>query len=107
MYAVIELQWHQYIVKKGDNIVVDKMEWNKWDKVEITEVLSVFDEKWENVFVGSPYVQKAKVFVEIIDSRKWQKIDVLKFKRKNRYKRNFWFRPHETILEIKKIELNG
>ncbi len=107
MYAVIELKWHQYIVKKWDNIVVDKLEWNKWDKIEINEVLSVFDEKWENVLVGAPYVQKAIVSFDIIDTKKWKKINVLKFKRKNRYKRNFWFRPHETLLEVKKIQING
>jgi ribosomal protein L21 len=42
-----------------------------------------------------------------LDTRKWEKINVLKFKRKNRYKRRIWFRPHETVLEIKKIEING
>ncbi len=107
MYAVIELKWHQYIVAKWDNIVVNKIEWDKWDKIEITEVLSVFDEKWENVLVWSPYVSKAKVSVEIIENRRWAKMNVLKFKRKNRYKRNIWFRPYETVLEIKKIEVNG
>ena len=107
MYAVIELKWHQYIVTKWDNIVVDKVEWNKWDKIEIKEILSIFDKDGESVSVGCPYVQNAKVSVEIIDTRKWEKIDVLKFKRKNRYKRTFWFRPQETILEIKKIEFNG
>jgi len=107
MYAVIELQWHQYIVTKWDNIIVDKMEWEKWDKINIDTVLSVFDEKGENVSVGSPYLKNAKVSVEILDTRKWEKINVLKFKRKNRYKRRIWFRPHETVLEIKKIEING
>ncbi len=107
MYAVIELQWHQYIVKEWDNIVVDKIEWEKWDKIQIKEILSIFDEKWGNVLVWSPYVQKAVVSFEIIDTKKWKKINVLKFKRKNRYKRNIWFRPHETTLEIKKIEVNG
>jgi large subunit ribosomal protein L21 len=107
MYAVIELQWHQYIVTQWDNIVVDKMEWKKWDKINIENILSVFDEKGESVLVWSPYLKNAKVSVEILDTRKWEKINVLKFKRKNRYKRNLWFRPHETVLEIKKIEING
>jgi len=107
MYAVIELQWHQYIVTKWDNIVVDKIEWKKWDKISVENVLSVFDEKWENVLVGTPYIKKAKVSLEILETKKWKKIDVLKFKRKNRYKRKIWFRPHETFLEVKKIEVDG
>ncbi|MCK9466762.1 MAG: 50S ribosomal protein L21 [Candidatus Absconditabacterales bacterium] len=107
MYAVIELKGHQYIVRQGDTIIVDKMEGNKGDKVDIKEVLSTFDEKGENVLVGSPYIQKAKVSVEILETKKGKKINVLKFKRKNRYKRKFGFRPIETVLEIKKIEING
>ena len=82
MYAVIKLQWHQYIVNKWDTIVVDKMEWNAWDKIEIDTVLAVFDEKWEKVSVGTPCVKWAKVSAEIVESKKWEKIKVLKFKRK-------------------------
>ena len=107
MYAVIELQWHQYIVKKWDKIIVDKMEQSVGSKVTINTVLSVFDEKWENVSVWRPYLDKAKVNIEILETKKWKKINVLKFKRKNRYERNFGFRPQETLLEIKKIDFNG
>ena len=107
MYAVIEVKWHQYIVKKWDTIVVDKIEWNKWDKINIKEVLLAFNYKWEKVIVWSPYIQKAKVSAELLETKKWKKIGVLKFKRKNRYQRRIWFRPCETVLEIKKIEIDG
>jgi large subunit ribosomal protein L21 len=107
MYAVIKLQWHQYIVNKWDTIVVDKMEWEKWKKLDIDTVLVVFDEKWEKVEVWSPYVKWAKVSAEILETRKWEKISVLKFKRKTRYKRTIWFRPHETVLQIKDVKFNG
>ena len=107
MYAVIELQWHQYIVKKWDILTVNKMENEVGSKVAIDTVLSIFDEKAENVSVGKPYVAKAKVTLEILETKKWRKINVLKFKRKNRYERNFGFRPQETTLEIKKIDFNG
>ncbi len=107
MYAVIKLQWHQYIVNKWDTIVVDKMEWNAWDKIEIDTVLAVFDEKWEKVSVGTPCVKWAKVSAEIVESKKWEKIKVLKFKRKTRYKKVIWFRPHETYLQINDVKVNG
>ncbi len=107
MYAVIELQWHQYIVKKWDQLIVDKIEGEVWKKINVDTVLSIFDEKWENVVVGKPYVDKAKVAIELLETKKWKKINVLKFKRKNRYERNFGFRPHQTTLEIKKIDFNG
>lgn len=107
MYAVVELQWHQYIVKKWDKIIVDKMDGEVWTKVNVDTVLSVFDEKGESVSVWAPYLEKAKVVVELLETKKWKKINVLKFKRKNRYERNFGFRPQETTLEVKKIDFNG
>ncbi|HOG15359.1 MAG TPA: 50S ribosomal protein L21 [Candidatus Absconditabacterales bacterium] len=107
MYAVIEVKGHQYIVKKGDTIVVDKIEGNKGDKINIEEVLLAFDDKGEKVIVGSPYIQKAKVSAELLETKKGKKIGVLKFKRKNRYQRRIGFRPCETVLEIKKIEIDG
>jgi len=107
MYAVIKLQWHQYIVNKWDTIVVDQMEWKSGDKIDIEEVLAVFDEKWEKVLVWTPCVKWAKVSAEIIESKKWEKIKVLKFKRKTRYKKVIWFRPHETYLQIKDVKVNG
>lgn len=107
MYAVIKLQWHQYIVNKWDTIVVDQMEWKSGDKIDIEEVLAVFDEKWEKVLVWAPCVKWAKVSAEIIESKKWEKIKVLKFKRKTRYKKVIWFRPHETYLQIKDVKVNG
>lgn len=107
MYAVVKLQWHQYIVNKWDTIIVDKMDWKAGDKIDISDVLAVFDEKWEKVSVWTPLVKWAKVSAEIIESKKWEKIKVLKFKRKTRYKRVIWFRPHETYLQIKDVKVNG
>lgn len=107
MYAVIKLQWHQYIVNKWDTIVVDQMEWKAWDKIDIDTVLTVFDEKWEKVVVWAPYVKGAKVSAEIVEMKKWDKIKVLKFKRKTRYKKVIWFRPHETVLQIKDVKFNA
>ncbi|HRX63578.1 MAG TPA: 50S ribosomal protein L21 [Candidatus Absconditabacterales bacterium] len=107
MYAVIELQGHQYVVNEGLELIVDKIEGKKGAKIDIKEVLSVFDAEGKNVKVGKPFVEKAKVSAEILETKKGKKINVLKFKKKNRYERNFGFRPHQTVLKIKKIDLNG
>lgn len=106
MYAVISLQWHQYIVKQWDKIVVDNMDMEDWNKFDVDQVLAIFDEKAEKVVVGNPNV-KAKVSMEVSNSQKWEKLRVIKFRRKNRYQRTIWFRQHQTVLEIKKIEFNG
>lgn len=107
MYAVIELKGHQYIVNEWDTIVVDNMDIKEGEKVEISEVLSVFDEKAEKVLVWTPYVNGAKVSAQVKENKKWEKINILKFKRKVRYTKRIWFRPYQTVLEVKKIQVNG
>jgi large subunit ribosomal protein L21 len=103
MYAVIKLQGHQYIVSEGVEIVVDNLSQKEWEKLSIDEVLAVFDEAGTTVKVGTPFVKWAKVEATVWTTQKWEKVDVLKFRRKTRYFRKRGFRPTETILTIKSI----
>ena len=103
MYAVIRLQGHQYIVSEWTELIVDNLSQNQWEKLSIDEVLAVFDESWTKVNVGKPFVKGAKVEATIWETKKWEKVSVLKFKRKTRYFRKRWFRPTETVLTINSI----
>lgn len=103
MYAVIGLNGHQYIVTEGDSIVVDSLDIETWKELEVKEVLSVFDEKWETVKIGTPYLEKASVVCKVDAHQQGEKLRITKFKRKNRYQRTIWFRAKQTVLTIKKI----
>ncbi len=105
MYAVINLQWHQYIIKEWDKIVVDNMNEDEWKQLSVENVLMTFDEKWENVKIWTPYLQGWKVSIKVLENNKGEKIRVTKFKRKNRYERNIWFRPYQTVLQIEKLNI--
>ena len=100
MHAVIEFQWHQYIVSQDSTIVVDRIEDTQADSITIDAVLCVFDEEGKSVSVGAPYVKGAQVTAQVISHQKGDKINVLKFHRKNRYERNIGFRPYQTTLTI-------
>ncbi len=103
MFAVIELQGHQYIVREGDQIVVDKLEL-EWSEFVADKVLLVAEEDGSTVHVGNPTVAGASVtFDVVVDFQKGEKTRVLKFKRKNRYQRIIGFRPHQTVLLVTKI----
>ena len=106
MYAVIKLQWHQYIVQEGDQLVVDKLDIEDGKSFDIEEVLTVFDKKAEKISLGAPTL-KAKVTCEVVKFQKWEKMKVIKFRRKNRYTRTIGFRPYQTVLNIKKLTFNG
>lgn len=102
MYAVVQLQGHQYIVSEGDVITVDKIDTDK--KTHNTdEVLAVFSEDGKDVTVGTPHVKGATVTFSVQEHKKGDKLHVYKFKNKNRYSRKIGFRPHQTVLQVKKI----
>lgn len=107
MYAVIELKGHQYIVQEGDTITVDTVGLDEGEKITVDTVLLAFDDKGEKVIVGAPYIAKSKVECVVAKNQKGEKIRVIKFKRKNRYQRTIGFRPHQSLLTINKIEING
>ena len=100
MYGVIQLQGHQYIVQKWDKIVVDKLPQKEWSKLDIKEVLAVFEEDGKVVKVGRPFVEGASVQTKVVAHQKWDKINVVKFKNKTRYQRKYGFRPHQSVVEI-------
>lgn len=70
-------------------------------------VLALFDEQGEQVQVGAPVLTGVKITADVIGSGKGEKINVLKFKRKNRYERNKGFRPLQTTLVIKDVVVHG
>ena len=107
MYAVVELKGHQYIVQEGDTITVDNVDLDEGEKMTSDTVLLAFDDKGDKVIVGAPYIAKAKVECVVSKNQKGDKIRVIKFKRKNRYQRTIGFRAHQSLLDIKKIEING
>ncbi len=105
MYAVVELKWHQYIVQEWDTITVDNVDLAQWETLVVDKVLLAFDDKAQKVVVGTPNIANAKVEFTVNSNKKWDKIRVIKFKRKNRYTRTIGFRPHQSVLDVKKITL--
>lgn len=106
MLAVVELKGHQYIVQAGTKLVVDLISTEEKTFADFT-VLAVFNESGEQVQVGAPVLENVKITADIIGSGKGEKINVLKFHRKNRYERNKGFRPMQTTLVVKDVVING
>jgi ribosomal protein L21 len=87
---------------------VDKIEPTSGKKKVVADkVLLAFDEEWKDVKVGKPYLDKATVECEILETKKWQKITIIKYKIKNRYSRKQGFRPIQSTLKIKNITLDA
>ena len=102
-YAVIQLVGKQFKISEGDTIVTDRIT----DKVEgdlitVTDVLLVANEKTSTV--GTPLVKGATVTLKVVDHHKGDKITVVKYKSKSRYRKMMGHRQHQSTLEVVSIK---
>ena len=84
----------------GQVIDVDSMS-VEGDTVELERVYLVSD--GDNVTVGKPTVEGAKVIADVVGEGKGKKIIVFKYKPKTRYRRKKGHRQPYTRLAIKEI----
>lgn len=97
-FGVIELKQKQYKISEGEELQVDKISAKELEP----KVLLLADDK--KVTVGKPEVKGAKVKVKIIkEVEMGEKVRVLKFKAKSRYRRHIGTRPQYTRILIEKI----
>jgi large subunit ribosomal protein L21 len=105
MYAVVDLGGNQYIVKKDDVVVVDKIDQEEGTTYTSKNLVAAFEEK-NQVKLGAPYLDWEVVF-HIKEHKKWDKVRVFKFQQKERYQRNKWFRASQTVLVVEDVRLHG
>lgn len=97
-YAVIRIKGSQFKVTEKQEILVDKV----GEKEEIVpEVLLVVDEKGSKV--GDPTVKGAKVTLKRLNDEKGEKIHVIKYKSKSRYRRHIGSRAKFTRFQVTSI----
>jgi len=101
MYAVIKTGGKQYKVSAGDVLSFEKLDGDKGDTVSFDEVLLVSGDN--DVRVGTPFVEGAKVVGEIISQTRGPKIIVFKMKRRKGYSKKTGHRQDLTSLKIKEI----
>jgi large subunit ribosomal protein L21 len=101
MYAVIETGGKQYKVQEGDTVFVEKINTEEGGKLDFTKVLLVAKE--EDLVVGKPYVEGAKVEATVLEQGKAKKIVVFKYKSKKNYRKKQGHRQPYTKVKIEKI----
>ncbi len=101
MYAIVRTGGKQYQVTSGDQLRVEKLTGNVGDIVELSEVLMVVDD--QNVTIGQPLVENAKVMATIAEQGKAKKVIVFKKKRRKGYRLRNGHRQSYTALKIQEI----
>jgi len=102
LIAAIQIGPRQYIVKKDDQLVVDKIDFKVGDTLTIKEVLLIID--GETAQIGQPFLEGASVDLKLEDTKKGDKIRVARYKAKSRYRRVKGFRPTESHLTVTAIK---
>ena len=100
--AVIQTGGKQYIVRSGDTLRVEKLELAEGEALSFDPLL-VADEAGNHAKVGSPSVKGAKVSAKVVGHGRADKVTIIKFKNKIRYKRKAGHRQHYTELKIEDI----
>jgi len=106
MFAVIKTGGKQYRVAENEIISVEKLPGNPGDLVELKDVLLI-GEDGKTPTVGTPVIDKAAVFAEVVDQTRADKIIVFKKKRRQNYRRKKGHRQDQTVLRISGISPTG
>ena len=101
MYAIVRTGGKQYQVAQGDQLRVEKVAGNVGDTVELDQVLLVGE--GEQLKIGRPVVEGAKVTATIMAQGKAKKVMIFKKKRRKGFQVKKGHRQMYTALRIVEI----
>ena len=101
MYAVIKTGGKQYRVQQGDVIYVEKLDAQEGDAVNF-DVLMLGND--DNVTIGTPVVNGAKVEGKVLSQLKSAKVVVYKYKAKKNERKKQGHRQPYTKVEITAVQ---
>ena len=105
MFAVIKTGGKQYKVAEGDEIIIEKLETEAGHDVTFGEVLMVGN--GASVTVGAPFVAGASVIGEVSETRKGDKVMIVKKRQRSTYRRKKGHRQIQTVVKITSILADG
>jgi large subunit ribosomal protein L21 len=101
MYAIIEHGGHQYRAEEKGVLRLQKIAAQPGEAVSFDKVLAVRGE--EEVKVGAPYVEGAKVTGTVVEQGRGPKLRIFKYKRKKHYKKQAGHRQAFTAVRVEEI----
>ena len=98
MYAVIKTGGKQYRVEEGDVVRIEKIEVATGESVDFDQVLLVAN--GDDVKVGQPVVDGAKVTAEVLEQGRHKKVKIIKFRRRKHHMKRQGHRQWYTEIKI-------
>ncbi|MCM2973693.1 MULTISPECIES: 50S ribosomal protein L21 [Larsenimonas] len=97
MYAIIKSGGKQYRVQEGQRIKLEKLEIATGENVDFDQVLMVGG---DDVKIGAPLVEGAKVTAEVVSHGRGKKVGILKFRRRKHSMKRQGHRQWYTEVKI-------
>jgi large subunit ribosomal protein L21 len=96
--AVISFGSHQYLIRPGDVIDVEKLDLKPGETITHSDVLLYSDHN--HTLVGTPFVDGVKIEMEHLETSKGDKIRIARYKAKSRYRKVKGHRQIKTKLKV-------
>jgi len=100
-FAIIETGGKQYKVSPGEKLKIEKVEGDKDAVLNFDKILLVADA--ENIKIGTPYVEDAKVEAKILKQGRERKKIVFRYRQKTREQKKKGHRQRFTEVQILNI----
>lgn len=104
-YAIIEDGGKQYRAVEGATIEVDRYNAEPGEQIDLDRVLLFAD--GEEVVIGTPLIEGAKIEATVLEQIKGPKVIVFKYKPKERYRVKKGHRQQYTRLKVDAIVLES
>jgi len=102
-YAIIQIVGKQFKVEEGKTFTTDRItDKEVGETFKVTDVLLIADEKTSQV--GTPTIKGAEVTLKVTENGRGDKIRVMKYKSKSRYRKVMGHKQFLSTLEVVKIK---
>lgn len=105
MFAVVKTGGKQYRVKENQVVLVEKILGQQGDVIALDSVLLLED--GNEITIGKPVVDGAKVVASIVEQTRGDKVIIFKKKRRHTYRRKKGHRQDLTVLRVEQIAKPG
>ena len=104
-YAIFEDGSHQFRVREGDTIVVDRRDGGADGEVIFDKVLLIAGDGEPTI--GAPVLEGARVVAKVVRQFRDKKIVIQKFRRRKNLRRRNGHRQSYTTVKITSVALGG
>mgnify|MGYP001230437524 FL=1 len=103
LFAIAETSGRQFLLKVNRYYDLDKIHAKEKEKIILNNILLIKDNK--EILIGKPYIENAKVELEVMSHLRDKKIVVYKMRPKKKTRRKMGHRQELTRVMVKSITI--